>query len=595
MHSITHLIREFWFKIHRRGLRETLAYSFEYLSLILRRQTQLATMPYPSISGHSDGGRANLCLGEPVISILMPVHNTPPEILDVAINSVLKQIYPGWELCICDDASDSPSTLFILDKYLGSDPRLKIIRSDENIHIARATNLAAEYSTGDFVGFLDHDDLLAPEALLRMAEAILANRNADVIYSDEDKIENDGRLSEPHLKPDWSPEHLLSTPYILHFMIVRKSLFFGIGGLRHEYTGAQDYDLSLRATAAARHVVHVPHVLYHWRKLEGSAAARLDAKPQALQNARAAIEDFALSQDKGARVLPGAMAGTFRVCWTLPHDRRVTLLMFTDSRKRKLEDGREIFLVQNAVESIYERSSFRNFNLIVFDNGAMPAIVRDRLENLGAVIELYRQPDGPFNFADKANAGLALVRTEDVVLLNDDIEVISSDWLEALLEQSGRRGVGIVGAQLLYSSGRIQHAGIVLGVNGPSAHIFSNQLCDISYFGYASVVRNYSAVTGAVMATKMSIVRALNGFDRQFSIDYNDVDFCLRAIHAGWRVVYTPFAILHHFEGATLKREAVSETDGAAFVQRWNFRVLNDPFYNPSLPRDRIDCWLSSW
>jgi O-antigen biosynthesis protein len=531
----------------------------------------------------------------PRISILMPVYNTPPDVLAEAIQSVLDQSYQDWELCICDDASTSTATISVLKQFRGSDPRLKITRSAENLHIARATNLAAEFATGHFVGFLDHDDLLTPDALELMAQAVVSNPEADVLYSDEDKLEEDGSVSEPYLKPDWSPEHLGSVAYLLHFMMIRKSMFLAIGGLRHEFTGAQDYDLSLRATALARKVVHVPHVLYHWRKIAGSAAAVVDAKPQALINAHRAVESFACTQQQGARVSPGLFTGSFRIDWPVDPERPVTLLMMTDSRNREVAGRGNILLVQNAVRSIYKNSTFRNFELIIYDNGRMPEEVRAELTGLGARIELH-EPKLPFSFPEKINAAFKFVQTEDVILLNDDIEVISPGWIEALLSHSRREGVGAVGARLLYPNDRTQHAGIVLGVHGASTHIFHNQPSDeIGYCGYTHVVRNYSAVTGAVLATRRSLFNLLSGFDERLRIDFNDTDFCLRLGSLGYRIVYTPHATLYHFEGATLTRTATNEEDMLNFTARWGSLISCDPYYNPRLPRDRTDCGVTSW
>ncbi|WP_426041881.1 glycosyltransferase family 2 protein [Brevundimonas sp. TWP2-3-4b1] len=529
------------------------------------------------------------------ISILMPVYNTPADVLEAAIKSVLVQSFGRWELCICDDHSSAKETLRVLEAYRGFDPRIKITRAPANLHIARATNLAAEFATGQFVGFLDHDDELLPHALATMAGAIEAHPDADVVYSDEDKLEENGSLSEPYLKPDWSPEHLTSVAYILHFMLVRKSLFFELGGLRHEFTGAQDYDLSLRATARARRVVHVPKVLYHWRKIAGSAAAVVDAKPQALINAGLAVRDVVCAEDPGAAVSPGLFTGSFRVEWPVDPDRPVTLLMLTDSRSKFVEGRGEILMVKHAIDSILTRSTFKNIRIVVLDNGNMLPDVEEELVSKGVTVKTYSF-DPPFNFPRKINAAFDLVETEDVIILNDDIEVISEDWIEALLSHSRRERIGAVGARLLYTNDRIQHAGIVMGVNGPTTHIFHNQpKDDIAYCGYSHLVRNYSAVTGAVLATRMSLVREIGGFNPDLAIDYNDIDFCLRLGELGYRIVYTPFATLYHFEGSSLVRHSVSQPDQSAFLRRWGHLVDADPYYNPNLPRDRTDCAVGAW
>lgn len=531
----------------------------------------------------------------PVISILMPVYNSPPDVLVAAIQSVLQQRYPHWELCIADDCSPSRATQRVLERYKGFDSRIKIVRAPRNLHIAGATNLAAEYATGDFVAFLDHDDVLVPDALDEMALAIVSNPEADLLYSDEDKLDFEGRRTDPYLKPDWSPEHLTSVAYILHFMLVRKSLFLKLGGLRSERSGAQDYDLSLRASALARKVVHVPKVLYHWRMIQGSASAEVEAKPEALVNAAKAVEDFVRLEHRDASVVPGLFTGSHRVLWPVDQDRPVTLLMLTDSRSKFVPGRGHILLVDHAIQSILDRSTFKNVKIIVVDNGRMPDDVRQRLSQRGVSVVKYNVVL-PFNYSDKINFAFGLVETEDVIILNDDIEVISGDWIESLIAHSRRDGVGVVGAKLLYPDDSIQHAGVVLGVNGGTAHLFHGWPDDkVGYCGYTDVVRNYSAVTGAVMATRMSIVRKMGGFDAGLAIDYNDIDFCLRVGSAGYRIVFTPYARLYHFEGASLKRSAVSEADHSAFVARWSDRLQRDPFYNPSLPKDRVDCAVHQW
>ncbi len=573
--------------LRRHGVKRALAVLTRPLRL---PATESALKPTPALT-YPPLHKGDL----PTISILMPVYNSPPDVLVAAIQSVLRQDYPHWELCIADDCSPSRATQRVLERYRGFDPRIKIVRSPQNLHIAGATNLAAEYATGNFVGFLDHDDELVPHALTEMAQAIMATPDVDLLYSDEDKLDFSGQRTDPYLKPDWSPEHLTSVAYILHFMLVRKSLFLELGGLRAERSGAQDYDLSLRAGALARKIVHVPKVLYHWRMIPGSASAEVEAKPEALINAAKAIEDFVRLENKDARVVPGLFTGSHRVLWPVSQERPVTLLMLTDSRSKFVPGRGHILMVEHAIQSIVSKSTFKNYKIIVVDNGRMDQDAKSRMETLGVKVVNYTFTP-PFNYATKLNFGFNIVETEDVIILNDDIEVISEDWIEALLAHSRREDVGGVGAKLLYTDGKIQHAGVVTGVNGATTHIFQGWPDDqIGYCGYTHVVRNYSAVTGAVLATRMSIVKAMGGFDTRLAIDYNDIDFCLRVGETGRRIVFTPYARLYHFEGASLKRSAVSEADQTAFMARWARQLPTDPFYNPTLPKDRTDCAVYAW
>jgi glycosyltransferase involved in cell wall biosynthesis len=530
-----------------------------------------------------------------LISILMPVFNTPAEVLGAAIESVRNQTWQNWELCICDDCSTSQETSAVLDRYRGVDWRIKIVRSEENLHIARATNLAAELAAGEFVAFLDHDDVLEPDALELIAESIAAEADIDFVYTDEDKLEKDGILSEPYLKPDWSPEHLQSVMYIMHFSVIRKSLFFELGGLRHEFTGAQDYDLALRATQRARKIVHIPKVLYHWRKIPGSAAEVVDAKPAALVNAKRALIDFATSIDPGASVVDGLLTGTYRVKFPVDPSVPVTLLILTDARRKIVEGRGDVFLLENFFDSIQKKSTFRNYRLLIVDNGNIPPQLRARIQNAGGKILSYHY-DGAFNFSSKMNFALKYVETEDVIFLNDDLEVITPDWIESILQYSRQPQIGAVGGRLLFANGRIQHAGVVLGVNYSVAHLFHNLPSEaVGYYGFSHIVRNYSAVTGAVLATRMSIVRQVGPFDENMRIDFNDIDFCLRIRTANYRIVYTPYCEMYHFEGGSEARTTQSQSDKDAFMARWDQTLQKDPFYNPILPRDRVDCYVENW
>jgi GT2 family glycosyltransferase len=377
--------------------------------------------------------------------------------------------------------------------------------------------------------------------------------------------------------------------YILHLFTLRKSLFLELGGLREEYSGAQDYDLALRATHA-RNVVHIPGLLYHWRKIPGSAAAEVDAKPEALLRAEAALQSFVQEIDRNAAVVKGLHPGTFRVMWHVDEGKPVTLLMTTNGGVREVEGRGRLRLLDNALRSIVERSTFRNFKILVVDNGNLDAASKEPITAANGRIASFSFK-GQFNFAEKMNFAISHVDTEDVILLNDDIEVISEDWIEALLGFSRQAEIGAVGARLLYPNGRVQHQGIVLGVCGLTSHIFHNMRHeDVGYNAFTHIIRNYSAVTGAVLATRLSLLKELGGFDPKLRVDYNDVDYCLRLGELGLRVVYTPFAKLYHFEGSSLARKTVDPADEAVFIRRWGSLLENDPFYNPFLPKDRLDC-----
>jgi GT2 family glycosyltransferase len=439
--------------------------------------------------------------------------------------------------------------------------------------------LALEYATGDFVAFLDHDDSIEPDAIERVVEAISQHDDVDVLYTDEDKLDVDGSFVEAYHKPGWSPEHLHSVMYVLHLLVIRKSVLLALGGLRGKFSGAQDYDLALRATKIARRVVSIPKILYHWRKTSGSAAAKLDAKPQALVNARLALEDAVKEIEPKGLVLQGLLPGTFRVQWPIPSETVVTLLIPTNAGTGSVLNRGRILFVRNLLESITSKSTWKKYKVLVVDNNNLSVDQCRHIEGLGGRVAHYSF-EGKFNFSKKMNFAFGKVDTEQVILLNDDTEIISSDWIEALLSFSTRESIGAVGARLLYPNDRVQHSGIVIDGNCQCKHIFHNIGKDeIGYCGYTHLIRNYIAVTGAAMATRMSLVRMLGGFREEFGLDYNDVDYCLRLREKGYRSVFTPFASLYHFEGASTKRSIADERETALFKSLWQKKIAVSSFF----------------
>lgn len=525
----------------------------------------------------------------PVISVVVPVYNISKDYLQACVASVMAQRYPYWELCLCDDASTLPETIETLDRLRAIDQRIKVKRLSKNVGISRCTNSAAEIATGSYLAFLDNDDTISSNALLSYAKAIQSNPEATLFYCDEDKISAAGEYVDHYMKPDWSPEHLESTMYVLHMIVVKKRRFLELGGYREKYTGAQDYDLALRISLAGDQVVHIPEILYHWRMIEGSASAQVDAKPTALLNARAALTEYAKRKfGAGASVEDGKLKGLFRVTKGRRFAPPVTLVITTNNGIKDIPGRGRINLAGHLVSSIIDRTEYPNYEIVVVSNGDLDGQLREILQQNGHREARYHY-EGPFNFANKANFAFDQVKTEIVVLLNDDMEVIAGDWLWHLVDYVDRAEVGIVGAKLLYPDDRIQHAGVALGVNETAAHIYHGHPGDsVGYNGYPMTIRNYSAVTGACMATKKSIIREVGGFDDKFRIDFNDTDFCLRVREAGYRVVYNPFCELYHFESQTAVRSSQDPEEKDRFLDRWKAIIARDPYYNPNLRNDSI-------
>jgi GT2 family glycosyltransferase/glycosyltransferase involved in cell wall biosynthesis len=527
----------------------------------------------------------------PVISLIVPVYNVQAPWLQQCVMSVLQQTYPFWELCLCNDASTDPGTIDVLQRLQGRDPRIKIRHAKSNLGIAGASNLAAEMATGPYIAMLDNDDTLHPDALLEIARAIVSEPSIDVIYTDEDKLDEQGRVIDTYHKPDWSPEHLESVMYVLHMMVVRKALFLKLGGFREAFAGAQDYDLMLRLARHTQKIRHIPRALYHWRAVQGSAAAVVDAKPWALQAGFRALGDH-LSEKHGdsAWVEKGLLPGTFRARRKILGTPRVSLLILTNNADLDMPGRGRFHMVDNFVESILRRTAYRNYEIVVVDNNKLSAEQKARFGTLGVRVENYLGPVKPFNYAAKANYAIRICRTEHLVFLNDDMEVIDEDWLGNLLELSQDPEVGAVGARLLHADGTIQHVGCVLGVNGGSVHVYHSYPGDfVGYNGFTHVIRNYSAVTGACLATRKSVMAQVGGFDENFAIDFNDIDLCLKIVENGYRIVYTPYCSLFHFEGASAKRVSQNVDERKRFIARWSRYMDNDPHFNPNFARNRFD------
>jgi GT2 family glycosyltransferase/glycosyltransferase involved in cell wall biosynthesis len=575
-------------RIHVAGLASDLG---PYLTWIGRTRGIAGPAPVAAMTPQQRQAIVALGMSRPVISLIVPVYNVAPAWLEACMLSVLRQSYPFWELCLCDDASGDEGTRGVLARLQGTDPRIRIRRLTENQGISGASNMAAEMATGEFIAMLDNDDTLEPDALLEIARALFADPAIDVIYTDEDKIDAYGRLIDTYYKPDFSPEHLESVMYVLHMLVVRKKLFFELGGFRPAYDGAQDFDLMLRLSRETQKVHHIQKALYHWRAVPGSAAAIVDAKPYALQAGFRALADHVQARyGDHAWVEDGLLPGTFRVRRKVSGQSRVSVLILTNNGSLELPGRGRFQMVDNLVDSILRRTAHRNFEIVVVDNGKLSDAQKARFAALGVRVENFPGKVVPFNYAAKANFAIRSCRTENLVMLNDDMEVIDENWLTSLLELSQEPEIGAVGGRLLHADGSIQHVGCAIGICGGSAHLYHSYPGDfVGYNGFTHLIRNYSAVTGACFATRKSVLSQVGGFDESFAVDFNDTDLCLRILEAGYRVVYTPYCRLFHFEGASAQRTRQNEDEHRRFVTRWARYMENDPYFNPNFARDRFD------
>lgn len=513
----------------------------------------------------------------PLISILTPVFNTPAEYLRLAVDSVRRQVYPHWELCIADDASTEPHVRTILDDYAAADPRIRVTHRSTNGNISAASNTALDMARGDYVALLDHDDELAEQALFRMARAIVDDRDLDFLYSDEDKLELDGTRVDPFFKPDWSPEYFLSCMYTCHLGVYRTSLVREVGGFRPEFDTAQDYDMALRLVAREPKIHHVADVLYHWRKLPTSTAVSHAAKPKAHEVSRRAVQSYLDSIGKPARVLPGPVIGFHRVRYKIEGQPLVSIVLPTAGRRARIR-GRETSYLAMCIDSIRERSTYKNYEIVAIDNNDLAEDLVQFLHDRKVRRIAYTEP---FNLASKMNLGAAKARGDYLLFLNDDIEVIAPDWIESMLEYAQQPEIGAVGAKLFFPDGRLQHVGVTILDRNPGHPFYGTAGENLGYFCGNVVARNYCSVTGACLMTRAEVFQESGGFSEALPLNYNDVDLCLRIREMGLRIVYVPYARLYHHESAS--KEGVHESELEAFRGRWGNKLARDPYYNPNL------------
>jgi cellulose synthase/poly-beta-1,6-N-acetylglucosamine synthase-like glycosyltransferase len=525
----------------------------------------------------------------PRISVVMSVGGAEPRAVAASFRSLLAQSSDLWELCVCDDGSRE-APLDVLASYREADARFRIVPPGYAGCAAEAVNLAAEQASGEVILLLACGDELHSEAVARIAAAWAAARDADLLYVDEAHREPDGESGVPPYKPDWAPSYLESMMYLGRGFAVRKSLFWRLGGMRVARDGAHEYDLALRISRVARRVVHVPRDLV---RRGGSGGDRDDGWTDAAA-AFAAVSDYAAGLEPPASARDGLLPGTFRVRRELPSNLRVSLVVPTADALVRVDGRGELRMLANLLRSVAAAPVPRGAGILVVDDGELSAESIAAIEALGASRLSYSDPlraAAGFSFARKVNWSVARTESEYVILLNDDLEVRTAGWIDALLEPLMDAGVGVVGARLLYPDSSIQHGGLVVGVQGGAVHCFRGLPAgQVGYGRSTHVIREFSAVTGAVMAFRRSTFNDLGGFDEVFPCDYQDVDFCARVLASGLRVVYTPFAEFTHFEGKTFRRPPAGfEREESLFRLRWAGLMAHDPSYNPNLPKDRPD------
>lgn len=532
------------------------------------------------------GGEESAC----VFSIAVPVFRTPAKFLCEMIESVRSQSFPFWELCLANADPEDREVAEILERYCREDRRIRVKNLKENKGISENTNAALAMARGEFVGLLDHDDLLAPDALYEMAARLEKDGGIDVFYTDEDKVTTD--LSEhfqPHLKPDFNLDLLRSNNYICHFFVVRREIAESIGGFRPEFNGAQDYDFIFRCTEQAEKIVHIPRILYHWRVHSASTADNPASKMYAYEAGKRAIEGNLERSGVRGVVSLRQDYGFYDVHYPVEGEPLVSILIPNKDQKETL---------MHCIRSVLETSTWKNLEILIIENNS------EREETFACYRELEKDPririltypGKTFNYSAINNFGVQQAKGEYLLFLNNDIEVITPDWIEQMLGNCQRPEVGIVGAKLYYPDNTIQHAGIIIGIGGIAGHAFLGLArAKSGYLHKASLQMDYSAVTAACMMMKAEAFRKAGGFEEKLTVAFNDVDLCLRTVEQGWLVVYDPHVEMYHYESKSRGAED-SEEKLRRFQQEIEFmrtrwiRLLKDgdPNYNPNLT-------LSKW
>lgn len=523
---------------------------------------------------------------KPKVSIVMPVYNVEEQWLRACVDSVLNQYYDNWELCIADDCSTDIHIKPLLEEFKRLDSRIKVVYREENGHISEASNSALAIATGEFIGLLDNDDTLAEFALYEVVKLLNEHPEADLIYSDEDKLSEDNKRSQPFFKTDWAPDILLATNYICHFGVYRKTIIDQIGGFRKGYEGAQDYDLVLRFTEKTDRIFHIQKILYHWRMISNSTAVNPESKGYAFEAGLKSLEDALARRSIKGTVSHGAFPGVYNIDYEIVNDGLVSVIIPTRDNAADLK---------GCIDSIFEKTIYQNFEIIVADNGS-------EKEETFKLFEFYTKKykdqfkvvriDIPFNFSQINNLAAKEANGEYLLFLNNDITVITKGWMKRMVSLAQQDHVGAVGAKLYYPDNTIQHAGVLLGMGGVAGHgHVGYPRGDYGYFGKLVTTNNYTSVTAACMMVKREDFDRVNGFEEKLTVAFNDVDLCLKLYELGKFNVWLHNVELYHYEsksrGAedTYSKYKRFNSEIKYMKDHWLKYIKNDPYYNRNLTR----------
>lgn len=519
----------------------------------------------------------------PLISILIPVYNVEKKWLLACVESILNQTYSNWELCLADDASTNQETIQTLEELSQLDSRIKVVFREENGHISAATNSALQIAEGEFIALVDNDDTLPKQALCKVVEALNKNKNLNLIYSDEDKITEDGKRYDPHFKPDWAPNLILNQNYVSHLGVYRRSIASEIGGFRVGFEGAQDHDFLLRFIEKIdeKTIHHIPEILYHWRAISGSTALQTSEKSYVEDRGILAVQEALNRRKIPAHVSSGKYPGLYEIEYLIPEKSLVSIIIPT---RNGYED------LKQCVDSIIELSTYENYEIIIADNGSddekmakLFSSYKEKLQERFKVVLI----DIPFNYSRINNLAVEESKGKYLLFLNNDTSVITPSWIEEMVGLAQFDNIGCVGAKLWYMDDTIQHGGVVLGIGGIAGHAFLNASPnDPGYFSRLYTNYNYTAVTAACLMVKRVDFDAVGGFDEKLTVAFNDVDFCIKVYKLGRYNVWAHKAELYHYESKSRGQEDTPEKK-ARFKkeidfmnQRYGCFLENDPAYN---------------
>lgn len=522
---------------------------------------------------------------EPKISIIVPMYNTKEKYLKELIDSIINQTYKNWELCLSDGSDEKRD---YVERLVNVDERIKYKFLNANKGISENSNEALKLATGDYIALLDHDDILPAFSLFEVVKTINTDKEAEFIYTDEDKLleEKENRMG-PHFKQDYAPDTFMSYNYICHFSIFKKNLMERIGGFRKEFDGSQDYDIIFRATEQANRIIHIPKILYHWRINENSVALSAEAKPYAYEAAKKAIKAHLNRIGLNANVEDTRIIGLYKVNYEIVGTPKVSIIILNKDHKKDLK---------RCIDSILEKTTYENYEIIIVENNSKTKEIFKYYKELekNEKIEIVEYKEQGFNYSRLNNFGVKNATGDYIVLLNNDTEIITKDWIETMVGNCQRKDVGIVGAKLLYENDTVQHVGVVLGLTGVAGHVNLGIGADeIGYMGRNIITQNYSAVTGAMLMISKEDYERIGGLDEEFPVAYNDVDLCLKIRKLGKVVVMNPFVEAYHYESKTRGYEITEEKkrrleeDTKRLKNKWkDVFEKEDPYFNINFRHD---------